>query len=273
MRVIHWLCICLLSTMVLTVRARVWSADDIPMVHLEDRTKYVSDPESLLTKAMRDSADQNLRMLHTECGVQSVFVVVGKVKDADCFRMAQDIGNKYGVGTAKERRGLVIVIAVDDRRYFIAPGKGLEGDLPDIVCDDIARVCIVKNMKNNDLDLAVTQTAKAIYNQIKRGKTGLRQIDQTADLEEEDWFGVLLIILIFFGAPIYMLVRYILEKFGLVKKRPVKPGKRRRDDDDWFPPFIFGGGGGFGGGVSGGSFGGGSFGGGSFGGGGAGGGW
>ena len=128
----------LLALFALPVSAKVWTADDVPMVHLQDRNRYVCDPEGLMSSSMRDSADVYFRRLQTECGIQTVFVVVGHVKGADCFRMAEDIGNHYGVGTKKDRRGLVIVLAVGDRRYFIAPGKGLEGDLTDVECDDIA---------------------------------------------------------------------------------------------------------------------------------------
>ncbi|MBM6993747.1 MAG: TPM domain-containing protein [Prevotella sp.] len=270
-RLFRFLWVCAFVLVAVSVQAKVWTADDVSMVHLEDRTKYVSDPESLLTAAMRDSTNLYLRKLHVECGVQTVFVVVGNVANADCFRMAQDIGNKYGVGTKAERRGLVIVLAVNDRKYFIAPGKGLEGDLPDITCDDIARACIVKNMKLNNVDLAVLQTSQAIYNKLKVGKTGIQQVDQAEEMTVSDWLVIIFFLFIFFGAPIMMLIRFILETFGIIKKRPRDPYKRRNDDDDWIPPFIFGGGGGFG--AGGGGPIGGSFGGGSFGGGGAGGGW
>ena len=44
------------------------------------------------------------------------------------------------------------MVPVNDRKYFIAPGEGLEGDLTDVDCDDIARACIVRNMHNSDVD-------------------------------------------------------------------------------------------------------------------------
>lgn len=238
------------------------------MVHLQDKMRYVCDPDNILKAEERDSADFYLRRLQTECGVQTVFIVVNNVKDGDCFRMAEDVGNKYGVGDKKNRRGLVIVIAVQDRRYFIAPGKGLEAELTDVECDDIARQCIVSNMKVNDTDEAVLSTVKALYSKFKTGSTGLGYDDpETAD-DEGTAIAIILTILIF-GYPAYLFIRQVLEDHGIIKPR--RRRRRRHDDDDWFPPFIFGGGGGFGGGGS--SFSGGSFGGGSFGGGGAGGGW
>ncbi len=272
------LLIALFQLLSLSTHAREWSADDIPMVHLQDRNRYVSDPDGLLMESMRDSSDYYLGKLHRECGVQTVFIVVNHVKGADTFRMAQDVGNNYGVGKKGENRGLVIVIAVGDRSYFIAPGKGLEGDLTDVESDDIARACIVKNMRQNQTDLAVLDVSKAMYNKFKTGSTGIESVDQGVEMTIKDWLLIIILLLVFFGVPLTQLVRFILVQFGFMKP-PAKQNRNRRNskDDDWFPPFIFGGGGGFGGGsggsFGGGSFGGGSFGGGSFGGGGAGGGW
>lgn len=252
------------------VSATTWSADNIPMVHLQDRNRYVCDPDNIISPADLDSADVCLKRLHKECGVQTVFIVVNNVKNADCFRMAEDVGNKYGVGDKKTRRGLVVVIAVKDRKYFIAPGKGLEGDLTDVECDDIARECIVKNMKVNDVDRALLYTARALYSKFKTGEVVIDN-DDVGDDDEPVWL-VVLVLLICFARPIYLLVLYVLEKLGLRKPRP-KKRHRRQDNDDWFPPFFLGGGGGWSSSGGGGFSSGGSFGGGSFGGGGAGGGW
>jgi len=155
--------------------AEDWNANNIPMVHLKDARQYVCDPEGLMSDAMRDSTNYYIARLEKEAGIQTVFAVVPHVENGDPFRVAQDIGNKYGVGDRKSDRGLVVVVAVDDRKYFIAPGEGLEGDLTDVDCDDIARACIVRNMRNGDVDEAMLSTAKAIYNKFKTGSTGLEK--------------------------------------------------------------------------------------------------
>ena len=119
---------------------------------------------------------------------------------------------------------------------------------------------------------AVVATSRAIYNKVKSGKTGISDIDD-GTIGEDDWVLVVILLAVFFGIPVYMLVRYLLEVFGVIKPDTSQRNKNkrssRRHDDDFFPPFFFGGGGG----SSGGGFSGGFFGGGSFGGGGAGGGW
>ena len=245
---------------------REWKADDVPIPFLQDSTQYVSDPDGNVDKAQKDSANFYLQKLKLECGVQNVLIIVGKVDNQDAFRMAQDVGNKYGIGYKKSRRGLVIVIAVEDHKYFIAPGSGLEGELTDVDCDDIARACIVKNMREDKPGEAVASVSRAIYNKVKSGRTGIESVDEGTVNDEEDWVLVVILFLLFFGIPIYSLIRYILEQVGLVKPRPKGKGRnlsrRRNDDDDWLPPFFMGGGGfsgGGGGGFSGGSFGGGTF--------------
>ena len=245
---------------------REWSAQNVPIPFLKDSTQYVSDPDGFVGKAQKDSANHYLQKLKLECGVQNVLIIVGKVENQDAFRMAQDVGNKYGIGYKKSRRGLVIVIAVEDHKYFIAPGSGLEGELTDVDCDDIARACIVKYMRENDPGEAVASVSRAIYNKVKSGRTGIESVDEGTVNGEEDWALVIILFLLFFGVPIYYLVRYILEQVGVLKPSPKGKGRnqnrRRNDDDDWLPPFFMGGGGfsgGGGGGFSGGSFGGGSF--------------
>ena len=236
--------------------AEDWNANNIPMVHLKDARQYVCDPEGLMSDAMCDSTNYYIARLEKEAGIQTVFAVVPHVENGDPFRVAQDIGNKYGVGDRKSDRGLVVVVAVDDRKYFIAPGEGLEGDLTDVDCDDIARACIVRNMRNGDVDEAMLSTAKAIYNKFKTGTTGLEKKEDDAD-------GAIAI-------SIVCAVVFFWVIWSVKGKNNNGRGGRNRGDG----PFIFWGNPGhmndrhFGDG-----FGGGSFGGGSFGGGGAGGGW
>lgn len=271
--------ICLLALVLwgvaLVVEAKqVWSADNIPIPYLGDSTQYVSDPDGYMPRAMRDSANHYLARLNRECGVQNVLIIVGRVREADPFRMAQDVGNKYGIGYKGSRRGLVVVISVEDRKYFVAPGMGLEGELTDVDCDDIARACIVANMKRGQPAEAVVAFSRAIYNKVKSGRTGIARIDDGPVNDAEDWLLVISLLVLIFGIPVFLLVRYVLQECGVIKKSPRRDSASRRKDDgnDWFPPFFLGGGGGFGG-SSGGGFSGGSFGGGSFGGGGSGGSW
>ena len=164
--------------------SKAWSADNIKIVYLEDPTQFVCDPDGLLSAEYKDSANYYLNKLHQEFDIQSVFVVANHIKDSAAFRMAQDIGNKYGVGYKDTRTGLVVVIAKGDRQFFIAPGKGLEIYLPDTTCNFIANEYLKPNMRDGNVDLAVMQTCKGIYDRIN----GLEQKPaKHVDVKEPFW--------------------------------------------------------------------------------------
>ena len=229
------------------ILAQGWNADNLPMVHLNNSHRYVCDPDGLMTISLRDSADLYLYRLEKEAKIQTVFKVVNLVENGDVFRIAQDIGNRNGVGDSKTNKGLVVVISVNDHRYFIATGSGLEGDLTDVESDDIAQACIVKNMRLGNVDNAVLETTKALYKKFTTGESGIE-----SDTEE----GNVKMIIIFVIIGIIAFLSYL---------------GRNGKGGGFGGPIIFGNPGHFNDDSSG--FSGGSFGGGGFSGGGAGGGW
>ena len=195
-----------------TWQQREWTADDLPMVHLQDRTRYVCDPEGIMQQVYRDSADMVLANLEKNYQIESVFVIVSHVKGGDTFRMAQDIGNKYGVGRKETNRGLVMVIAVEDHESFIAPGRGLESDLTDLLCGRIGDTYISGNMRKGDPDHAVLQTCQVIYDKLSTGIDPVLD-DSQGTTEGDDDFGwgdfiVLVIIILFLiysqGSGVYV---------------------------------------------------------------------
>ncbi len=199
----------------------VWTAKNVPIPFLRDSTQYVSDPDGYVDKAQKDSANFYLQKLKLECGVQNVLIIVGKVDNQDAFRMAQDVGNQYGIGYKKSRRGLVIVIAVEDHKYFIAPGSGLEGELTDVDCDDIARACIVKYMREGNPGEAVASVSRAIYNKVKSGRTGIADVDEGSVNDERGLVpGHYPVPYLLRYSYLSSLSRYILEMLGIVKPRP-----------------------------------------------------
>lgn len=233
-----------------------WTADNIPMVHLKDASQYVSDPENLVAPAQRDSANSLLRLLDRECGIESAFIVVGHVKGGDTFRMAQDVGNKYGVGSKETNRGLVVVIAVEDHEAFMAPGRGLEGDLTDLECNQISRACIIPNMKQGNVSAAVVQTCGALYDKFKTGKMPVSDQLETGPEDGSPWW-------------LQLIVFAIIILFVIYSNRH---GGSGNSGGIWISGGGYGGGSGgssHGGWSSGGGFRGGSYGGGGFGGGGA----
>lgn len=64
--------------------------------------------------------------------------------------------NKWGIGSnAKKDNGVLILLAIEDRKVFIVTGRGIEDVLPDIRCKHIIEEDMKPFLKKGDYDGAV----------------------------------------------------------------------------------------------------------------------
>ena len=143
------------------METRMWNADNIPMPHMQDGTKYVSNPDSILSPAIVDSIDHIMHRLDTNLGIESAVVIVGHIEGDDPIPMIRGIYEKYKVG--RDDRGLVIVVGYLDHSYFIAPGRGLEGDLTDLETNHLAQDYLIPSMKAELPDSGMLYLARGVY--------------------------------------------------------------------------------------------------------------
>ena len=245
-----------------------WNADNIPIPYLQDSTQYVSNPDHVLSQQIVDNMNVTLQRLNLDLGVQSVVIVVNHIENDDPFRLAQDVGNKYGVGYGD--RGLMVVCGYQDHSLNISPGRSLEGDLTDVECRRLEQQYAVPFMKREQPDSAMYYLTEAIYSTLEKKQLPVASSLMAEDAEDEDDAALLAVGLTTFFLTLWFI--FFLNKngkyhwLGLVGMVPLLA------NPFYVAPQSSGGGfGGFGGGghSGGGGFSGGSFGGGSFGGGGA----
>lgn len=240
-----------------------WNAENIPIPHLQDATQYVSNPDHVLSSPTVEKMNKTLQLLDKELGIESVFIIVNHIENDDPFRMAQDVGNRYGVGRGD--RGLMVVVGYLDRSINMSPGKALEADLTDVECRRLEQQYVVPGMKAGMPDSAMLYLTDAVYSTLK--KKELPQMSNLMETEEDDSLPMFmgLYLLFFIGWTVFFLrLNNKYQWLGLIGATALIEN----------PFYQQQGGGGFssGGGFGGGGFssgGGGSFGGGSFGGGGA----
>lgn len=226
--------------------------------------RLVNDLANLFSSEQIARLEQKLVAYDDSTSTQIAVVTVQSLGDWEISEFAFAIGDAWGVGQQGQDNGLVIAIAVSDRKVFLATGRGLEGALPDVLCSRIVQNIIVPAFREGryfeGIDRAVDAAILAIGGEFVR------------ELEAPE-FPVLGFVIFF----LFVILLIVL----LARIMPKTPGGGQINRRGWTGPLVIGtprstgwGGGsrGFGGGgFGGGGFGG--FGGGSFGGGGAGGGW
>lgn len=236
---------------------------------LPQPTDYVSDYAHVLSADTVARLDRLCAQLdHSQANSQFAIVTVPTMDGDDAADYANRLEDKWKMGKKASDRGVLFLLAVNDHKYRIDVGYGLEGILPDGKVGDIGRD-MVPDLRASDYDgaasLAVGELAQVIATDAKVTLTD----DEPAPVVREPVrhsaavakLILILVLLVVFGG--FNLLRFLFA-FGLFG------GGWGRG------PFLGGGGfggGGFSGGGGGGGGGFGGFGGGSFGGGGAGGSW
>ncbi len=178
--------------------ASVWNADNIPMPHMADGYQYVSNPDSILTQATLDTVNLILQRLDDELDIESAFIVVNRVEGGEAFRLAQDVGNKYGVG--KNDRGLMFVLAYEDHDLNLSTGSNLEADLTDLECGQLLDIYLMPYMRVDRLNEGVVSLTKAIYAYMANKPMPFMDEPEEAEEEttaEDAFYGILGVMVVF----------------------------------------------------------------------------
>ena len=243
-----------------------WRAEDIPMPHLKDGRRYVSNPDSIISQETVMRLDAKLKQIDDSLGIESVVAVVSHVEGADIEGFAQSIFDIYKVG--KKDYGLVMVLAYDDHKFRTQTGRALEAELTDVECFRLQERYLIPSMKAELPDSGLIYMVDAIYNTLQ-GKELPEMAELTVQRKassDDDEVPLLpflyLVILIGWGILYYAMASRLgwnLMAYALGMLRP-NPFVEKMHSAG--PVFIGMGGGGRSGGFGGGGFGGGSFGGG-----------
>ena len=236
----------------------VLNAEDpfVPRLH-----EYVTDFTNTLEFSEWRSLESLLKRFEDSTSTQIAVVIISSLRGEDITDLALKIAEENKIGRKEKNNGLLILIAKEDRKIRFEVGYGLEGSLPDALCDQIIRNEIRPRFRDGDFSGGIRAGLDAV---IKASKGEYKAESRTRQ-KVTSWVSLLVALFLFgmFGFAFLGGGR----RTGISSRGYSRSGY-------WGG---FGGGGGFFGGGGGGGFsgGGGGFsgGGGSFGGGGASGSW
>lgn len=286
---------------ILQTWAHPYKVSEIPMVHLQDRTRYVSNPDGILSVQTVNSIDSILYALEQKTGIETLVVAVNEIEGGDCFEFALQLGKQNGVGKKETNNGLVILLVTQERCIQFVTGYGLEGILPDAICRRIQTQHMNSYFGKADWDTGMLAGIRAVNSYLRNYHDGTENGKRPTGFSASDYYpfifaGIIFIVFFIFAYKNQRRKnrcphckkhtlrrtdsRFISNINGIRKEEVVYTcahcgytvvhEEESHDDHDGFGgrgggPIIFGGGlfgRGNGGGFNGGSFGGGDFGGG-----------
>ena len=126
-RIIPLLMFLLCLPLGLRAQGKIYTPDNLPKVHIQNKYRYTCDPERILAPAATDSIDRMLYRLEQQTGIETVVAIVPSIGDMECFDFCHELLNSWGVGKKGKDNGLVILLVTDQRCIQFYTGYGLEG--------------------------------------------------------------------------------------------------------------------------------------------------
>jgi uncharacterized protein len=229
---------------------------------------YVNDFANVLSQSTRFQLTALCTEVDQKAHAQIAVVTVKSLDGRPIEEFSVGLATTWGIGPKQSERGVMILLAVEDRRYRFEIGYGLESILPDGKTGAIGREA-VPYLRDGNYDAAVLLMTQRVAEVIAQDRgvvltvgTSLPHTRRTGSRDEGKGGALFQIFL-----PLAFLAFVI---YAAIKRSTQPASRRYRGGGGWWVGPMMGGGGWGGGGFGGGGGGGfGGFGGGSFGGGGA----
>lgn len=129
-------------------------------------TARVIDTSGTLAAERIARLEAKLAALEQDKGAQVVVLMVPTTAPEDIAAYANRVGNAWKIGRRDVGDGLIVLVAVQDRRMRIEVAKTLEGAVPDIAAKRIIDQAMAPRFRQGDyaggLDAAVDQLAARI---------------------------------------------------------------------------------------------------------------
>jgi uncharacterized protein len=187
--------------------ARAEAVKDLPRP-----TNYVSDFANVISPETQQQLNQLCAQLDHQAHAQIAVVTIKTLDGEPIQDYAVQLWDKWKIG--RQDRGVLILLAVQDRKRWIATGYGVEAILPDSRVGDIGRQ-MVPYLRSGDYDDAVSLAVGQISQIIARdaGVTLQQPLERRVQRQQQ---AVRLSLgqLIVFGVIIFLVILFLARAGG-----------------------------------------------------------
>jgi uncharacterized protein len=151
--------VCLLAANAVATYAQ----QDAPMqspIPQPNPPRPVVDTANVIDDATEQRLNERLIELDKQARIEFGVVTVRTTGGQDIFDYSLAVMRGWGIGNS-EKPGLLLLLAIDDRKYFTQVSRHLEGDLPDGVVGQIQREHLVPQLKQGNYSQAINDTVEA----------------------------------------------------------------------------------------------------------------
>ncbi|HEX8887797.1 MAG TPA: TPM domain-containing protein, partial [Pyrinomonadaceae bacterium] len=125
-------------------------------------TGYVNDYAGVIDAETKKRLETILENLKTRADIEFAVVTVKTTGNTDIFPYTLAVARGWGIGSPEgEKNGLILLVAIDDHKYYTQPSRHLEGDLPDSLLGQIQREKLIPQFKQGNYAQGIYDTVEA----------------------------------------------------------------------------------------------------------------
>ena len=188
--------ITILAICALTTLARPYRVKDIPNVQIENRYRFTSNPDGILSQEAVAHIDSMCYDLRHRGIAQTAVVAVKEINSDNVFDFAYELFSSWGVGS-KSNSGIGILLVEQEREIRFVTGYGIEGVLPDALCKRIQTQYMLPHFRQGDYSKGMVAGLEAICSVLNGSELDLGGNDDYQ--EEEDMEAIIAIIVFIIG--------------------------------------------------------------------------
>ncbi|MEP2773286.1 MAG: TPM domain-containing protein [Fulvivirga sp.] len=126
----------------------------------------VVDEAGVLSEGTIQQLETSLKAHEDSTSNQIVVLTISSLEDEILEEYSLKVAETWAIGQKGIDNGVLLLIAIEDRKMRVEVGYGLEGDLTDALANRIIRNEIAPNFRQGDYDQGITEGVNAIINAI-----------------------------------------------------------------------------------------------------------
>ena len=172
----------------------------------------VIDQVNLLSVPVKKDINKILETHEKETSNQIVVVILDTLNGYPIEEYSYQLGRNWGIGQKDKNNGVLLVIAMQEKKIRIEVGYGLEGALTDKISYEIINYSIKPNFKANQYELGVLKAINEIM-QVIKGEYTPKIPDSDFDMKKQEYFALLFFWIIFISIFVNGISRRLKSQF------------------------------------------------------------
>jgi len=153
--------------------------------------KFVDDQAKVITAQDKVRIESVLKNIYDSKQAEFVVITVQSLQGQDIESYALNLA-QGNLGDTEKNNGLLLLVAVEDRKYRFEVGRGIEPILNDAKVGRIGRIFLVENFKNGNYGQGILEASAAIANEFNVKLTGnIPQVRQRRSSSIRGWFSLI----------------------------------------------------------------------------------